>query len=1065
VPLAQRPKMPAETLARCLSTAVRAHVLAGGGTSEHRPVTIAFIHFEGTDALIDARGPAAAAEALHRLVSAVEAATDGQGATFLASDVDADGGKLILTAGAPTITGDDEERMLLALRRIADSDLPVPVRIGVNRGPVFAGDIGPFYRRTYTVMGDAVNLAARLMAKAAPGHIYATADVLDRSNTLFATTELTPFAVKGKAQPIQAWSIGRATGSRTRNVSLQQLPLIGRENELGVMRAALASVRSGTGRLIAIEGEPGVGKTRLLEALRDDATGLRALHATCEAYTASTPYAAWRGLMRELLAIGREAPEASVVERLRHEVASRAPDLMPWLPLVAIAFDVDVAPTPEVEMLVEKNRRPKLHETIERFLEVVMAAPVLIEINNAHHMDEASAELLSYLCARLEGHPWLLSVARRPSAAGFAAPEVPAVVRIELGPLAPEDALRIARLASEQHPLPMHVLEVVASRSGGNPQFLRDLLRAAIESGGIGGLPDSAEAAAMARIDALAPEDRAVVRRAAVFGLTFHPRMLSWFADVDDGEVPGPATWTRLRDLFDDEGDGYLRFRRPLLRDAAYEGLPYKLRRRLHGTVAAHLEAEYDHPEEFAGILSLHYVIAADYGHAWRYASVAARRAQQAYAYVEAAGLYSRALEAGRRLADVGDDELAAAHEALGDSWTRAGEFGKAADAYTAARRLVAGDSLPAARLLQKRSRIEEKLGKYPQALRWAARAGRVLARLAGPDAAKEAARSSAWYATVLQAKGRTADAVRWAERTVTEAEAADDPEALGAAYFVLGWASGVLGKDDGEALLQRSLAAYQRSGNLARQASILSNLGVVCQWDGRWDEAMTYYERGRDEYVKIGDTVGAAVARINVAEILTDRGDLDEAEGILRESLPLWRASAYRYFLGACLLLLGRVALRAGRVDEALGRFEEAKAHFVHVGAEQEVLDVDAQLAECRVVSGDAAGALALAADTLRRAAPAKGVAKVVPPLERVRGYALLQQGDLRGARHALNASLAAGRTRHDVFEVTLTLLALIRLDRLEGVEPAPAMVAESDALLSGLKVRSVPAVPLAAR
>ena len=92
-------------------------------------------------------------------------------------------GKLILTAGAPIATGDDEERMLLALRRIVDADLPIPVRIGVNRGAIFAGDIGPFYRRTYTVMGDAVNLSARLMAKAAPGHIYATADVLDRSDT------------------------------------------------------------------------------------------------------------------------------------------------------------------------------------------------------------------------------------------------------------------------------------------------------------------------------------------------------------------------------------------------------------------------------------------------------------------------------------------------------------------------------------------------------------------------------------------------------------------------------------------------------------------------------------------------------------------------------------------------------------------------------------------------------------------------------------------------------------------------------------------------------------------
>ena len=125
--------------------------------SEHRAVTIAFIRYEGTDSLIERGGPHGAAEALQRLVSVVERRR-GAGGTFLGSDVDADGGKLILTAGAPKVIGDDEERMLLALRRIVETDLPIPIRIGVHRGSVFAGDIGPFYRRTYTVMGDAVNL-------------------------------------------------------------------------------------------------------------------------------------------------------------------------------------------------------------------------------------------------------------------------------------------------------------------------------------------------------------------------------------------------------------------------------------------------------------------------------------------------------------------------------------------------------------------------------------------------------------------------------------------------------------------------------------------------------------------------------------------------------------------------------------------------------------------------------------------------------------------------------------------------------------------------------------------
>ncbi len=1057
-----RPKMPPEPLLRCLSPAIRAHVLAGGGTSEHRPVTIAFIRFEGTDALIEQKGTAAAAAALHRVVSIVEAATEEQGIAFLGSDVDAHGGKLILTAGAPTVTGDDEDRMLLALRRIVESDLPVPLRIGVHRGAVFAGDIGPAYRRTYTVMGDAVNLTARLMARAEPGQIYATADVLDRANTLFATTKLEPFAVKGKAEPVQAWSVGRAQGSRTRQVTLQRLPLTGRNAELGVIRKAFTSARSGTGRLIELVGDTGIGKTRLLEALRDAATGFNKQHAACEAYTSSIPYVVWRELLREMLAFGRESAEADIVERIRTEVATKAPDLAPWLPLLAAVFDVEIADTPEVLQLAEKNRRMKLHEAVARFLEVVFPDKLLVEIDDAHHMDEASAELLAYLTSGIAARSWLFAIARRSSSAGFEAAQAPEVVRIDLKPIAPQDALRLAELATAQSPLPPHVLEVVATRSGGNPQFLRDLLRAAIESGGAAELPESAEAATMTLIDTLAPDERALVRRVAVFGLTFHPRMVSWLYSEEDGPAPDASALVKLLELFDEEPDGYLRFRQTLLRDSAYAGLPFKLRRQLHSAVAVHIEEEMDFPEE-AGILSLHYFEAGEYRSAWQYAKVAAKRAEGVYAYVEAAGLYSRALEAGRRLDALEDKELATVQEALGDSWNRAGDFGKASEAYTATRRLVTDDRLKQSELLLKRAWLEEKLGQYPHALRWVARARKAVDGLPGPEAARQAAQVSAYYATILQVGGRSKEALRWARLAVTEAEAIGDDDALGAAYFVMGWVCGDLATKSVEPLWQRSLEAYAKSGNQVRHAGLLINLGAACKWDNRWDDALSYYERARAECVTIGSTVDAAIARMNAAEILVERGELAEAEDLLLDLLPLWRAFQYRSILGDCLGHLGRVALRTGRFDEALRRFEEAKSHYLHVGAQQEVLEIDARTAECHIFQGNPDAALALAVGALARVDASN--TKLSAVLQRVRGFALYRQGDLVGARLALDASLSAGRTRRDSFEIAQTLLALIALDRAQGIVPQSALVDESNSLLANLKVRAAPAMPFDVR
>jgi tetratricopeptide (TPR) repeat protein len=317
----------------------------------------------------------------------------------------------------------------------------------------------------------------------------------------------------------------------------------------------------------------------------------------------------------------------------------------------------------------------------------------------------------------------------------------------------------------------------------------------------------------------------------------------------------------------------------------------------------------------------------------------------------------------------------------------------------------------------------------------------------------------------VLQYAGRTTEALEWAERTVAEAETSNDHEALGEMYFLMGWASGDLGKETAIPLMQRSLEAFERAGNVTRMAGILVSLGTLCHWEGRWDEALSYFQRGREASLKIGGTVAASAARTNVAEILLDRGEWAEAETILVESLPFWKASQYHYYLGYCLLLLGRLSVRLGRFEEAIKRFDEAKASFLHVGSESDIPAVEARIAECRIDMGNLEGGLEIVRNLLGQASDSTSVGKLVPLLERLQGHALLRQDDLWGARDALEASLAAAKERHDVFESTLSMLSLIELDKLEGVEPPLEMVDESRSQLANLKVRAVPPVPLPAR
>ena len=217
---------PDVDLTNFVPVALRELLLTGDPNSEHRPAAIAFIGYQGIDRMIQNHGSAAATDALDRLMTSVQEAADSHEVTVLATDIAPDGGKILLTAGVPMATGNDEEGMLLTVHEVASSRLALPIRIGLTWGSVFATEVGPSYRRAYTVMGDVVNLAARLMGEAASGQVLATAEVLDGSRTVFETSHVEPFFVKGKKAPVVAQIVGSPTGTRS---SSGGLPLVGRD--------------------------------------------------------------------------------------------------------------------------------------------------------------------------------------------------------------------------------------------------------------------------------------------------------------------------------------------------------------------------------------------------------------------------------------------------------------------------------------------------------------------------------------------------------------------------------------------------------------------------------------------------------------------------------------------------------------------------------------------------------------------------------------------------------------------------------------------------------------------
>jgi class 3 adenylate cyclase/tetratricopeptide (TPR) repeat protein len=1049
------PPLEGLDLAACVPAPLRRHLADGKAEPEHRQASIAFVHFGGVDELLEEQGPDELADALEDLVSSAQRVADEHGVTFLESDIDSDGGKLVLVAGAPQTAGEDEERILRAARGIADAHTRLPLRMGLSRGRVFAGEVGAEFRKTYTILGTTAALAARLMGKAAPGQVLATRDLLDRSRSAFETTELEPFALKGIDEPVTAFDVHAVSSEAGPSVRERRLPFVGRERELAILSAALGPVRMGFGNIVELIAEPGMGKSRLVEELQAQAPDVRTVTAACEQYESSTPYFAFRARLRSLLGLPQNGAAPAM---LRERVEELCPELVPWLPLVALPLDVSVEPTREVEELQPAFRRARLHGVVEELLGKLLSDPTLLVIEDVHWMDEASAELLRHLGGHVSARPWLLCATRRPGEGGFSAaegvPPIPALT-IQLQPLDGPAAQELVGAAAGEGLL-QHEVSAITERAGGNPLFLQELV-ASSRTPEEEALPESVEAVVATRIDRLAPGDRALLRYAAVLGATFSAELVTEVLARDPDASSDSEAWDRLAEFVerDPYTPGAFRFRHALFRDAAYEGLSYRRRGELHAKVGEAYERLEQHAGEYAELLSLHFSHAGEHEKTYRYSLAAGERAKAKFANVESAGFFRRALESSGEL-DLPDDEVAGVWESLGDVSELAGLYSDAAEAYSKAHKLHRHP-----RLLLKEGIIREHFGRYSDALRWYTRGLQAAESLEPAEGARMRFELSLAYAGVKFRQGEFRDCIDWCLRVVGEADPAEDLAAFAHAYYLLHLSHTSLRSPERVAFRGLALPIYEELDDLLGQANVLNNLGIDAYYEGRWQEALDLYERSKAARERIGDVVGAAQITNNIGEIKSDQGYLRTASELFEEARAVFDASGHRMLATLATSNLGRAASRSGRLDEALTALQQALADFHEIRAGSLVLETKARLAERAVLAREPDDALALADEVLQATEETGSGATLRALCHRLRGYALAQTGDLEGAAEALQWSIDTARAAEETYEAALTLEAKAHLADLRG-EDGAEYAQESHTLLAQLGVVSTPNVPL---
>ncbi len=750
---------------------IRADVeaLAGVG-GEHRLATVVFVELDATDARVTA-DPDAMAERLDSLLLATHEKADRYRLRFLYTDVIADGVKLICTAGAPISTGEDEEAGLRFATDLVAGDALQRLHVGVNRGRVFAGFLGGQSRHTYTVMGDPVNLAARLMVKAEPGQVVAADEVVRRSRATFRLTPLSPFLVKGKQHPIRAHVVGALTGDRQIQAN-SALPIVGRRSELAVLHDVITSAGVGDGDVVEIAGDAGIGKSRLVEAVAEDPRLVVRIATECQPYDGLSPYASARTLLRRALGIPIAASAADAGRQLRATAARLAPATVPLLPLLAAALGAEPTSTPEADGVAEQFRTARMHETAAMLLTAALPQTTLLVVEDIYYADDASLQLFRALSVGIGGRPWVLVVTRRPDGVGFVG-DGPGVL-LELTALADEDAARLTEIASGGagfHPLEQRA---VARRAGGNPLFLLQLVASAQAGESADELPESIERVVATRIDRLDPADRAVLRQAAVLGRVFHAGLLDALRADEGAAALDAHHWDALSDLVEPATAGRWRFRHALFRDVAYEGLPFARRRRMHRDVGELLEAGVAGEPDIA-LLSEHFWLAGDAERTWRYSLAAGDQAWRAYAVSESIAAYKRALGARRRVRGLPPAEVAGAAESLGDVLERAARYDEADAAFTLARRAARETqrATGSARLLRKRATLSERQGNYPRSYRQYRTA---LGICVDADDSAERAQVELGLAGLSLRLGKPEDLASWAERAIEHARAADEP-------------------------------------------------------------------------------------------------------------------------------------------------------------------------------------------------------------------------------------------------------------------------------------------------
>ena len=1059
---------------------------------EHRLVATLFANIDGLSHLVDKLGPGQEemiVSALNHYFLQMSTAVAQFGGVINKIDLYDHGEKLLITFGAPIAHEDDAERAVRAalqmmavmpelnqtiLKQVNLPELQLSQRIGISFGYVFAGFVGSSWRHEYTVMGDEVNLAARLMSQANDSSVIISTHVKRRVQQIGSFQQHGEVHLKGKSKPVPIFELTavHTLPQQVRGIQGMESELVGRQSETAVLQQKISALCQGNGSITTLFGDAGVGKSRLIhDQFNQTDLPIQLISARCLSYAETVPYSSMQEVMRRLCDITLESDETQSIALFQQKLLHIWPDdnVNKQRPYLAnfLNFPLTETQQEKISYLDSEGLRQRTFVALYAFFQAINRQnPLLILLDDLQWMDSASLDLLTYLLPLANVNPlswfllfrpdrqkgcWLLheSLTKEQSAQY----EV-----IHLSGLSSADAGQMLSNLLAIDNLSSDVSNLILSRAEGNPLYLEEVIRSLINDGfllrdengrwhlkqnGIITVPDTLEGVLMARLDRLEELCRWSIQAASIIGRTFPFDVLQEVTTQNrvDNQLIQQLTQLQLVEMIQEnqrQPELVYSFIHSLLQEVAYSSQSVKARKQVHRLIAAYLEEGrqqgWGDIESLTPLIAHHAYSGGDWPRALLYQMQTGEHSMTLFANQEAIDHYLKALESAEKLPDA---ETAVQrlniHLSLGQIFITTDQYDEAIIHLDKAETLVGklNDSGAYVAVCRWRTRLHELRGEYEEAFKWIEK---------GLDKQVDTAdvpQIMLLAGLIHIRQGQYEDALRYCHTVLELAEQQNEVTALARANNLLGIT--YLRSDSQQAIthFQSAFDLYQQAGDIQGQATSHNLIANACFNLGRWTEADHHYRQALEMFGQISDTYNRIMAINNLGGIALNQGQLDEALNFYQEGVKLARQiGGSAWMVGVFEMNLGATYCRLKQPEVALTHLAASEEQFSQAGSRDFLPEMLRHQAEAQAMADNLTEAEAIIGEAFRLAEEQENQGEMGCS-QRVKGGILLDRQTPQAAITELEKSVSLLESVGEEYELARSRFLLAKAIWQEDKRP----------------------------